>query len=271
MLTSTQSKDSRFAGIEDGIALAHAIVDTVRDPLVVLDYDLRVVAASRSFFSSFPAGSRGCPPAPALRDRWRSVEYPRVARSLETISNGQAHWSKDTRSTARFPRIGRRATLLNARKVFYEKGTHTSVLLAFEDITWPRLFTIGAGVAAGKETCNLQKHVFFPQQLLHLLFNRAPPGNVLERKEHTCMGAFFVKHLARIKQHDATPDRGKRASTSYPSTVAWPFDMVSKDLATRGYSTDRHRSRKAGARGHPREPAGKVLKKDRLAATTWRS
>ena len=25
--------------------------------------------------------------------------------------------------------------LLNVRKVFYEKGTHTNVLLAFEDIT----------------------------------------------------------------------------------------------------------------------------------------
>ena len=34
-----------------------------------------------------------------------------------------------------FPAIGRRTMLLNARKVFYEKGTHTTVLLAFEDIT----------------------------------------------------------------------------------------------------------------------------------------
>ena len=39
--------------MEDGITLAHAIVDTVRDPLVVLDHDLRVVAASRSFYNTF--------------------------------------------------------------------------------------------------------------------------------------------------------------------------------------------------------------------------
>jgi PAS domain-containing protein len=33
--------------------LADAIVDTVREPLVVLDRDLRVVAASRSFYQAF--------------------------------------------------------------------------------------------------------------------------------------------------------------------------------------------------------------------------
>jgi chemotaxis protein methyltransferase CheR len=34
-----------------------------------------------------------------------------------------------------FPRIGRRAMLLNARKVFYEGHGHTSILLGFEDAT----------------------------------------------------------------------------------------------------------------------------------------
>ena len=42
-----------FADIEDGRALAQAIVDTVREPLLVLDSDLRVVAASRSFYMTF--------------------------------------------------------------------------------------------------------------------------------------------------------------------------------------------------------------------------
>ena len=37
MLTSTLSKEAPFVDIQDGITLAHAIVDTVRDPLVVLD------------------------------------------------------------------------------------------------------------------------------------------------------------------------------------------------------------------------------------------
>lgn len=38
------------AAVVHGHSLAEAIVDTVREPLVVLDRDLRVIAASRSFY-----------------------------------------------------------------------------------------------------------------------------------------------------------------------------------------------------------------------------
>ena len=39
--------------IDDASALAQAIVDTIRDPLLVLDQDLRVVTANRSFYQMF--------------------------------------------------------------------------------------------------------------------------------------------------------------------------------------------------------------------------
>ena len=38
-----------------------------------------------------------------------------------------------------FPSIGRRTILLNARKVFYEKGSHSTILLGIEDITEKRI------------------------------------------------------------------------------------------------------------------------------------
>jgi PAS domain-containing protein len=40
---------------EDGRGLAQTIVNTAREPLLVLDKDLRVVAASRSFYVTFQA------------------------------------------------------------------------------------------------------------------------------------------------------------------------------------------------------------------------
>jgi PAS domain-containing protein len=43
------------AVVAHGHSLAEAIVDTVREPLVVLDRDLRVIAASRSFYRTFAA------------------------------------------------------------------------------------------------------------------------------------------------------------------------------------------------------------------------
>ena len=45
--------DWRLIDIEDAHAFAQAIVDTVREPLLVLDGELRVIAASRSFYLTF--------------------------------------------------------------------------------------------------------------------------------------------------------------------------------------------------------------------------
>jgi PAS domain-containing protein len=47
--------DEVLRHVKDGHSLAHAIVDTVREALIVLDRDLRVVAASRSSYQTFGA------------------------------------------------------------------------------------------------------------------------------------------------------------------------------------------------------------------------
>ena len=43
----------QFTNIADACALAQAIVDTVSEAVLVLDKELRVIAASRSFYSTF--------------------------------------------------------------------------------------------------------------------------------------------------------------------------------------------------------------------------
>jgi PAS domain S-box-containing protein len=137
MLTSALSKEAPFVDIQDGIELAHAIVDTVRDPLVVLDHDLRVIAASRSFYKTFHLvreDVRGHLLYEVDGGQW---DIPELRDLLETIGNGQAT-IEGYEVEREFPTIGHRVMLLNARKVFYEKGTHATILLAFEDITGRR-------------------------------------------------------------------------------------------------------------------------------------
>ena len=48
------AKRNPFAAIARGHDLAEAIVDALREPLLVLDPDLRVIAASRSFYQLSP-------------------------------------------------------------------------------------------------------------------------------------------------------------------------------------------------------------------------
>jgi len=134
MLTSTLSKESPFVDIQDGITLAQAVVDTVRDPLVVLDNDLRVVAASRSFFKTFRLAREDVRGHLLYEIDGGQWDIPELRELLETISSGQAA-VEDYEVDREFPAIGHRVMLLNARKVFYEKGAHSTVLLAFEDVT----------------------------------------------------------------------------------------------------------------------------------------
>src|ERR1700724_1879423 len=126
----------QFSEVEDACALAQAMVDTVREPLIVLDKELRVVAASRSFyvkFSTDPGNTRG-KRFYELGDReW---DIPKLRLLLEEIIPGQSPMD-EYEVEHDFPRIGRRVMLLNACIVRYEKA-HTNILLGIEDGTLER-------------------------------------------------------------------------------------------------------------------------------------
>ena len=109
-----------FAGIDDARALALAIVNTVREPLLVLDEDLRVVAASRSFYLTFKVERQKVEGVAvyALGDgQWN---IPELRLLLEKILP-RATVMEGYEVEHDFAGLGRRKMLLNARKVFYEK------------------------------------------------------------------------------------------------------------------------------------------------------
>ena len=123
-----------FKDIEDARALAQAIVDTVREPLLVLDGDLCVLAVSRSYYLTFQVNRQDVLGRPlyALGDgQWH---IPALRILLEKIIPERA--AMDAFEVEHeFPRIGRRIMLLNARAVFYADHARTTLLLAFEDVT----------------------------------------------------------------------------------------------------------------------------------------
>jgi len=118
--------------------LEHAIVDTVREPLVVLDGELRVITASRSFYLAFkvtPDQVEGRLLYELGGGEWN---IPALRKLLEAIIP-QHTTMEDYEVEHDFPAIGRRTMLLNARKVFYEGNNSTSLLLAIQDITLRRV------------------------------------------------------------------------------------------------------------------------------------
>jgi two-component sensor histidine kinase len=123
-----------FIENRDAGTLAQAIVDTVREPLLVLDKDLRVLAASRSFYSTFqvvPSSTQGHLIYELGDGQW---DIPELRLLLERIV--PEHGVMDDYEVERqFPDLGARTMLLNARKVFYEGNSHTTLLLGIEDVT----------------------------------------------------------------------------------------------------------------------------------------
>ena len=121
-------------GIEDAQTLAQAIVDTIHEPLLVLDADLRVLAASRAFYAIFrvdPSHTLGKLLYDLGDGQW-NISALRLL--LETIIPEQT--SMDGFEVDHdFPGVGHRIMLLNARKVIYDTGVTTTILLAFTDVT----------------------------------------------------------------------------------------------------------------------------------------
>ena len=123
-----------FGGIEGARSLAQAIVDTVREPLLVLDADLRVVLASRSFYLLFGVNRQDVQGRPlyALGDGQFDIAALRLLLGRivphDAVMDG---FEVDQE----FPGIGRRTLLLNARQVFEEGDAEPALLLAFEDVT----------------------------------------------------------------------------------------------------------------------------------------
>ncbi len=133
-----REKDGLLRQFEEARAFAQAIVDTVREPFLVLDQDLRVLAASRSFYSTFEVSSEDTQGRPlyALGDgQW---DIPGLRLLLEKIVPERGVM-EDYEVEHVFPDIGQRTMLLNARKVFYEGGSHTTILLGIEDVTVQRI------------------------------------------------------------------------------------------------------------------------------------
>jgi two-component sensor histidine kinase len=123
-----------FVDLDEGSTLAQAIVGTIREPLLVLDKDLRVVTANRSFCSTFRMKCQDVQGRSfyALGDGQWSI--PELRLLLESIASHDAV-VEAYEVEQDFPGLGRRTMLLNARNVFYKRRCKRTILLSIEDIT----------------------------------------------------------------------------------------------------------------------------------------
>ena len=140
-------------------AYAQDVVDTVREPLLILDGSLRVHSANRAFYQTFhvvPEETEKRLVYELGNGQW---DIPALRTLLEDIVPASSVFN-DFELAHDFPVIGRRVMLLNARKM--RQRNHLELLvLAMEDVTDRR--RAEAEVAKAKdaaETANRTKSLF---------------------------------------------------------------------------------------------------------------
>ncbi|QDV38218.1 PAS domain S-box protein [Tautonia plasticadhaerens] len=118
----------------EALAFARSIIATVREPLVVLDGSFRIEEANRAFYETFEVRreeTEGRSIYALGNGQW---DIPALRRLLEEILPRDAEFD-DFLVEHDFERIGRKAMLLNARRIEQGGG---KILLAIEDITGRR-------------------------------------------------------------------------------------------------------------------------------------
>src|SRR4249919_810235 len=119
--------------VEDIQDYALNIVDTVREPLLILDATLRVRSANRAFYQTFQLSAEETVDQLIYELGNGQWDIPDLRRLLEDIVPKSSVFN-DFELEHTFPVIGRRVMLLNARKL--QAGHHGELLvLAMEDVT----------------------------------------------------------------------------------------------------------------------------------------
>jgi len=156
-------------------AYAQDVLDTVREPLLILDSSLRVHSANRAFYQTFHVSADETENQLIYQLGNGQWDIPDLRTLLEDIVPMSSVFN-DFELEHDFPIIGRRVMLLNARKL--RPGSHAELLvLAMEDVT-ERRYAEGevAKAKEAAETASRTKSLFLANMSHEL---RTPLNGIL--------------------------------------------------------------------------------------------
>lgn len=184
-----------------GHAQAQGIVDTIADPLLVLDGALTVQAASRSFLDTFGVAryeTIGQPLYELGNGQWNIPELRRLLE--EVIPRAAAVINYEVEHD--FPHIGRRTMLLTARTLFQPDGGSHSLLLVMVDATERRHRDLAKDLLFGELRHRMKNLLGIAQSLAR---HTTADGRTAEEYRDAFLGRFTAliaaEDLAFDDQH----------------------------------------------------------------------
>src|SRR3989344_2049240 len=110
------------------------VIDTTREPFLVLDADLRVLSANRTFYRFFRVTKKATEHTLVYKLGDGQWDIPSLRKLLEKILPRKTFFT-DYEVDHEFPGVGRKIILLNARRIHAAHSKVPIVLLAMEDVT----------------------------------------------------------------------------------------------------------------------------------------
>ena len=164
------------------------VVDTLREPFLILDKDLRVLSANKTFYSVFQTSGEETEGKLVYELGNGQWNIPRLKVLLEDILPKNSFF-EDFRVEHEFPNIGRKIMILNARQIHTEGVKEEAIiLLAMEDITKQiqledqlRDYAKQLNAEIAKKTAELETRVKELERMNKIMVNREM--KMIEMKE----------------------------------------------------------------------------------------
>jgi PAS domain-containing protein len=120
--------------IKEAMNLSQNIVDAVRAPLLILDGDMNVVTANRSFFKHFKVRKKDTMGFPLKKLGDGQWNIPSLIKLLKNVLPGKTV-IEDFKVTHGFEKIGKRTILLNVKELVQEESATRLIIISMEDVT----------------------------------------------------------------------------------------------------------------------------------------
>jgi len=196
---------------KDGHILARAIISTIQEPLIVLDGDLRVIVASRSFHKKFGLTYKNTHDNMFYEINNGQWNIPALRTLLEKII--PEHTTVEEYEVEHnFPILGSRTMLVNAREI-RDENDKKKILLSIFDVTEERVLKLE------KEKLLTQKDLLLKemrhrianslQLIASILLLKAELVDSIESRSHLEDAHERIMAIATVQQQLDPVERGE--------------------------------------------------------------
>jgi two-component system CheB/CheR fusion protein len=122
------------AEVQSALDYSECIVDTITQPLIIMNDQLSVVSANRSFYKTFRVTPQDTVGRYFYEIGERQWDIPSLRSLLDDILKHDTTF-ENVEVDHDFPTIGRKKMILNAKRILNKPGEGQLILLAIEDVT----------------------------------------------------------------------------------------------------------------------------------------